>query len=161
MQGLLKTLLKFHARLGGSAILLSATLPQIMRRTLLQAFHEGIGGHQSPDPQSRCDPLLTQAAAGFSSNRKSRLAKKSVGVQMSSRSTIWTRFTPVWRRPQRVSSAFAGSATRCTTRERPMSGCWKGACRQNASISFDVYTLCVMIARIWRYEYGAQSECNF
>jgi len=38
---LLCGLLRFHARLGGSAILLSATLPSRMREELLQAFGEG------------------------------------------------------------------------------------------------------------------------
>lgn len=41
--GLLKTLLKFHAAFGGSAILLSATLPQSQRAGLVAAFMEGAG----------------------------------------------------------------------------------------------------------------------
>lgn len=41
MQGVLESLLEFHARAGGSAILLSATLPQHMRQALLGAFARG------------------------------------------------------------------------------------------------------------------------
>lgn len=41
MNGLLKTLLQFHAFMGGSAILMSATLPQKMRRELVKAFQQG------------------------------------------------------------------------------------------------------------------------
>jgi CRISPR-associated endonuclease/helicase Cas3 len=40
-QELLQTLLKAHASVGGSAILLSATLPQQQRQTLVTAFAEG------------------------------------------------------------------------------------------------------------------------
>ena len=40
---LLKTLLKFHAAFGGSAILLSATLPQAQRAEFVTAFAEGAG----------------------------------------------------------------------------------------------------------------------
>ena len=41
MQGVLETLLEFHARAGGSAILLSATLPGRMKQSLLDAFARG------------------------------------------------------------------------------------------------------------------------
>jgi CRISPR-associated endonuclease/helicase Cas3 len=43
MQKLLDALLEAHARQGGSAILLSATLPQTMRENLVKAFHKGLG----------------------------------------------------------------------------------------------------------------------
>ncbi len=65
MHSLLRTLLTFHARLGGSAILLSATLPRKMRRELLAAFAEGLGEEQAAEPASLGYPLLTRAAAGF------------------------------------------------------------------------------------------------
>lgn len=42
MQKLLDALLEAHARQGGSAILLSATLPQTMRENLVKAFHRGL-----------------------------------------------------------------------------------------------------------------------
>jgi len=43
MHSLLKNLLNFHAAGGGSAILLSATLPQKMRQELVDAFAQGSG----------------------------------------------------------------------------------------------------------------------
>ena len=43
MQREIETLLEFHAGLGGSAILLSATLPETMRRRLGAAFGKGLG----------------------------------------------------------------------------------------------------------------------
>ena len=44
MQGELQTLLEFQAALGGSAILLSATLPAGQRQALVRAFARGAGG---------------------------------------------------------------------------------------------------------------------
>lgn len=41
MQRVLQTLLEFHARAGGTAILLSATMPQAMKQSLLAAFARG------------------------------------------------------------------------------------------------------------------------
>lgn len=41
MQGVLEILLEFHARAGGSAILLSATLPVHMKQVLLKAYGKG------------------------------------------------------------------------------------------------------------------------
>lgn len=41
MQGVLEVLLEFHARAGGSVILLSATLPSYMKQALLAAFARG------------------------------------------------------------------------------------------------------------------------
>jgi len=55
---LLCTLLKFHAAQGGSAILLSATLPQAMRQQLLEAFAKG-SGRATATVQSNAYPLLT------------------------------------------------------------------------------------------------------
>lgn len=43
MQKLLDALLAAHARQGGSVILLSATLPEMMRQNLVTAFHLGLG----------------------------------------------------------------------------------------------------------------------
>ncbi len=43
MNMLLQNLLTFHAAMGGSAILLSATLPQHMRQAMLNSFAKGIG----------------------------------------------------------------------------------------------------------------------
>ncbi len=54
---LLKSLLRFHREAGGSAILLSATLPESMRAELCAIYAPG------HSPQSRAYPLLTRAAA--------------------------------------------------------------------------------------------------
>ena len=58
MGRLLQQLLCFHAALGGSAILLSATLPQVMRAGYLQAYARGLGVSALP-PASTAYPLLT------------------------------------------------------------------------------------------------------
>jgi CRISPR-associated endonuclease/helicase Cas3 len=60
---LLCTLLKFHAALGGSAILLSATLPQQMRTELLRAFAEGLGLEEAL-PVNMAYPMLTHLSIG-------------------------------------------------------------------------------------------------
>lgn len=57
MQAVLDRLLEFHARAGGSAILLSATLPLRMKSRLLGAFARGAGAAQAPLPRSDSYPL--------------------------------------------------------------------------------------------------------
>ena len=63
MQGVLEVLLTFHARAGGSAILLSATLPQRMKQGLLAAFAKGL---QQPAPSAKHAgyPLATSWPSG-------------------------------------------------------------------------------------------------
>jgi CRISPR-associated endonuclease/helicase Cas3 len=46
----LETLLEFHAALGGSAVILSATLPKITRRRLVAAFRKGTSAGRDADP---------------------------------------------------------------------------------------------------------------
>ncbi|TAN82751.1 MAG: CRISPR-associated helicase Cas3' [Gallionella sp.] len=58
MLKLLEALLTFHAAAGGSAILLSATLPHATRATLARAYRAGLGG-KTPVLQSTAYPLLT------------------------------------------------------------------------------------------------------
>ncbi len=58
MHKLLQTLLTFHAAAGGSAILLSATLPRSMREELLAAYSIGRGQH-GPIPENNGYPLLS------------------------------------------------------------------------------------------------------
>jgi CRISPR-associated endonuclease/helicase Cas3 len=66
MQRELVELLRFHAALGGSAVLLSATLPRKVRKTLVDAFLDGLGARRAP--LARHDyPLATLvSAAGLS-----------------------------------------------------------------------------------------------
>lgn len=62
---LLRTLLAFHAAAGGSAILMSATLPMTMRQGLVEAFCEG-GDYEPPELTCKAYPLLTQVGAAGS-----------------------------------------------------------------------------------------------
>lgn len=62
MTGLLQSLLELHARQGGSAILLSATLPSRMKSGLLQAFAKGLD-IEPPKLKSADYPLITHFPA--------------------------------------------------------------------------------------------------
>jgi len=62
MHHLLQTLLTFHVASGGSAILLSATLPKKMRQELQDAFCIGLG-RSGPEIEDMGYPLLTQISA--------------------------------------------------------------------------------------------------
>jgi len=63
MQKLLDALLEAHARQGGSVILLSATLPQTMRETLVNAFHKGLGEDAPALSEPAQYPLATHTPA--------------------------------------------------------------------------------------------------
>jgi CRISPR-associated endonuclease/helicase Cas3 len=62
MQRTLEILLRFHARAGGSAILLSATLPERMKAVLLMAFATGCQ-QRAPCLSSQAYPLATSWSA--------------------------------------------------------------------------------------------------
>lgn len=62
MQRTLEILLRFHARAGGSAILLSATMPERMKSALLKAFACGCQ-QAAPDLSSQAYPLATSWSA--------------------------------------------------------------------------------------------------
>jgi CRISPR-associated endonuclease/helicase Cas3 len=59
----LETLLCFHAALGGSAIILSATLPGLKRHALIDAFRKGLGIEEPWNSCISAYPLVTIAAA--------------------------------------------------------------------------------------------------
>ena len=59
MQKILEALLSFHAEAGGSAILLSATLPQTMKSALTRAFAAGRGIDEVSLGQESAYPLVT------------------------------------------------------------------------------------------------------
>jgi CRISPR-associated endonuclease/helicase Cas3 len=59
----LATLLRFHAALGGSAILLSATLPGRLRAQLISAFRDGAGGASAAGLATQAYPLATIAGS--------------------------------------------------------------------------------------------------
>ncbi|MFS8326161.1 CRISPR-associated helicase Cas3' [Vreelandella titanicae] len=63
MQTLLNQLLSYHARQGGSAILLTATLPRAMRSALMAAWQTGLGQPETK-PQKDDFPLLTHVSQG-------------------------------------------------------------------------------------------------
>jgi CRISPR-associated endonuclease/helicase Cas3 len=63
MNTLLKNLLTFHAGFGGSAVLLSATLPKKTRTELVNAFRDGLGQGPIDLPAESAYPLVTTASA--------------------------------------------------------------------------------------------------
>ncbi|MEA1064177.1 CRISPR-associated helicase Cas3' [Erwinia sp. HR93] len=63
MVRLLEGLLHFHAASGGSAIILSATLPASLREKLLAAFHQGAGFSAPLPPKEAEYPWLSHLAA--------------------------------------------------------------------------------------------------
>jgi len=62
MGELLKTLLHFHAAMGGSVVLLSATLPQTQRTAYINAFASGVG-FDFPGASETRYPLTTHFSA--------------------------------------------------------------------------------------------------
>lgn len=69
MVRLLEGLLRFHAAQGGSAVVLSATLPVSLREKLLAAFNAGAGYAASVLQQSDYPLLSHLSAAGLSEQR--------------------------------------------------------------------------------------------
>lgn len=63
MQKLLNALLEAHARQGGSVILLSATLPQAMRASLVDAFYKGLDETPPQLIKEKDYPLVTHTPA--------------------------------------------------------------------------------------------------
>ena len=68
MMTLLKTLLAAHARQGGSAILLSATLPLAARDELVAAYRFGLGAQEDNVLEDNRYPLATQAGQSLASH---------------------------------------------------------------------------------------------
>lgn len=64
MQGVLEVLLEFHACAGGSVILLSATLPNHMKQSLLRAYAKGLEAKMGTLTRSEY-PLVTRWSKGF------------------------------------------------------------------------------------------------
>ncbi len=76
MHGVLKVLLKFHARSGGSVILLSATLTNKMKQDLLNAYAEGRNQNDAPMITSDAYPLATRWQDGESVLQEKALASR-------------------------------------------------------------------------------------
>ncbi len=85
MHQLLQVLLRFHAKIGGSAILLSATLPRNMREQLAKAYSKGLGIHETSGLKKQGYPLITQVTENgveeFSVDTRQEVARK-VPVRM-------------------------------------------------------------------------------
>ena len=69
METQLKRLLEFHAMLGGSAIVMTATLPLGMRDGYAKAFQQGMGIDRPQGPMEKAYPTLTVIGkSGMTSN---------------------------------------------------------------------------------------------
>ncbi len=60
----MEALLTMHAALGGSAIVLSATLPEAKRHDMAHAFLRGLGIPDGPETRETSYPLLTSVSKG-------------------------------------------------------------------------------------------------
>ena len=67
MEAQLKRLLQFHALLGGSAIVMTATLPLGMRAGYAKAFQKGLGTRRPRDIEGNAYPMLTVIGRGIDS----------------------------------------------------------------------------------------------
>jgi CRISPR-associated endonuclease/helicase Cas3 len=88
MQGVLERLLQAHAAAGGSAILLSATLPERMKRAFLTAFAEGCGQPSPSVPAEPAYPLITSWAAA----KPDEVATNCVGTRSDVVRTVQARY---------------------------------------------------------------------
>ncbi|NJD53000.1 MAG: CRISPR-associated helicase Cas3' [Candidatus Methanoperedens sp.] len=84
MHTLLCTLLRFHAALGGSAILLSATLPIKQRQELVNSFSEGLESkkHKLNDNSY---PLITHSTANY-------LSETPLAIREGTRRNVTVKF---------------------------------------------------------------------
>jgi len=86
MNELLRKLLEFHATLGGSAILLSATLPEHQRQKLVDSYAKGLGTNSSRIEKNEF-PLITRVSSDGVDEIPSSTCERThrtVGVQIFS-----------------------------------------------------------------------------
>lgn len=103
MERELVALLQAHAALGGSAILLSATLPQAVRARLVDAFRRGLGAPACALTE-RAYPLATIAGG-------STIEERSCGIRIGSdRAVTVTRLPDTAAAVQRIVQAARGGA---------------------------------------------------
>lgn len=88
MQRTLERLLEFHARSGGSAVLLSATLTQGMKGALLKAFAKGCGQRRAPALVRQDYPLTTSWCAAA----PGRVDETPVATRPDVRRTVQVRY---------------------------------------------------------------------
>ena len=121
--GLLKTLLKFHAAFGGSAILLSATLPQSQRAGLVAAFIEG-AGTAAPAITATAYPLVTHVST-------QEVQETPVAARPTSRRAVRVEVLPdLPTALERLRAALQGGGC----------ACWV---RNTVADVLEAYTLCV------------------
>lgn len=75
---LLKRLLTFQAHIGGSVILLSATLPQKLRIELAKAYQEGLGDGENPMAETNDYPLVTTVKQGRQATTPVQASQRSI-----------------------------------------------------------------------------------
>lgn len=88
MQRTLELLLEFHARAGGSAVLLSATLTQQMKHALLKAFARGCGQRRLPAPASDDYPLVTS----WSRARPAEIIEAAIPTRAAVQRSVQVRY---------------------------------------------------------------------
>lgn len=88
MQGVLERLLQAHASVGGSAILLSATLPERMKTALLGAFAAGCGQPAPGLPDGTAYPLVTS----WSTSKATHVATHATDTRPDVVRTVQTRY---------------------------------------------------------------------
>ena len=127
---LLKTLLKFHAAFGGSAILLSATLPQSQRAGLVAAFMEG-AGFAAPAVTEMAYPLVTHIST-------QEMSEVPIAARPVSQRTVRVESLPdVGTALERLRAAL----------HRGLCACWV---RNTIADALEAYTL-------WVKEIGAEN----
>ena len=88
MQRLLERLLEFHAMAGGSAILLSATLPRHMKEALVAAYARGRGCAPTETLANASFPLVTTWRA----DQPDAIAQLAVATRDAVRRTVTTHY---------------------------------------------------------------------
>lgn len=88
MQRTLELLLEFHARAGGSAVLLSATLTQRMKNALLKAFAKGCGHTRMPTITREAYPLTTS----WSAEHPARVDEVPISTRPDVQRTVRVRY---------------------------------------------------------------------
>jgi len=96
MNKLLQNLLAFHAALGGSAILLSATLPRHTRQELLAAFARGCEEQNTPQADSGDYPLITAYS------RETGLTETAIEATPQRRCSVAVRLIPEQNEVERL-----------------------------------------------------------
>jgi CRISPR-associated endonuclease/helicase Cas3 len=145
----LATLLRFHAALGGSAIVLSATLTATQRSHLIDAYRSGLGAEPTPAPVTVAYPLVTIASAPVLSMSTSASRRN---WHVASRSSAGPPPTPSCAASsprRRQALPLPGSVTPWTTLSKPPRCCGRPASSR----------WCSMPASPWGTGWRARLRC--